>query len=377
MLCLHYSLNSIKIQSVGQQLILKVLEDINNLFKKIFSNEETLVFSLLLLGAFFVLFFLGGILTPFLISIIFAYLLVGMQTRLESFGISTIIAFLITYSFFLLLGAALIVWLGPLVYQQLQSIILEVPKWLNSFIVFAQDIPEKYPDLVSSDQITSFLESLSGQISTLSQNFVKAGITGIQNTVTVAINLILLPILVFFFLFDRKEIISGLLSILPSERKMLKKIWLEMDGQLSNYARGKAIEIVIVGSAAAILFLYFDLEYVALLSVLVGFSVLIPYLGAFIVTIPVAIIGLLQFNLTFDFWLLMSLYLALQILDGNLLVPILFSDAVKLHPVMIILAVFVFGSLFGFWGVFFAIPIATLIKAIWNAWPEKSSENLN
>ena len=118
---------------------------------------------MLLLGAFFVLFFLGGILTPFLISIIFAYLLVGMQTRLESFGISTIIAFLITYSFFLLLGAALIVWLGPLVYQQLQSIILEVPKWLNSFIVFAQDIPEKYPDLVSSDQITSFFIACSGR----------------------------------------------------------------------------------------------------------------------------------------------------------------------------------------------------------------------
>jgi len=82
---------------------------------------------------------------------------------------------------------------------------------------------------------------------------------------------------------------------------------------------------------------------------------------------------LLQFNLTFDFWLLMGSYLALQILDGNLLVPILFSDAVKLHAVVIILAVFVFGSLFGFWGVFFAIPIATLIKAIWNAWPEKLS----
>ena len=70
----------------------------------------------------------------------------------------------------------------------------------------------------------------------------------------------------------------------------------------------------------------------------------------------------------------MGSYLALQILDGNLLVPILFSDAVKLHPVMIILAVFVFGSLFGFWGVFFAIPIATLIKAIWNAWPEKLAD---
>ena len=351
-----------------------MLKDINNLFKKIFSNEETLVFSLILLSAFFILFFLGGILTPFLISIIFAYLLVGMQTRLESFGIKSIIAFFITYGFFLLLGVALMVWLAPLVYQQLQSIVLEVPKWLNSFLIFAQDIPDKYPDLVSSDQITSFLQSLSGQITTLSQDFLKAGISGIQNTVTIAINLLLLPILVFFFLYDRERIISGILNVLPKERKMLKNVWLEMDGQLSNYARGKAIEIVIVGLAAAILFLYFGLEYVALLSVLVGFSVLIPFLGALIVTIPVAVIGLLQFNFTFDFWLLMGSYVALQILDGNLLVPILFSDAVKLHPVMIILAVFVFGSLFGFWGVFFAIPIATLIKAIWNAWPKKLSE---
>ena len=347
-----------------------MLEEINNLFRKIFSNEETLVFALLLTGAFLTLFFLGNILTPFLISIIFAYLLVGMQTRLEGYGLKSSIALFLTFSFFLLLGITLMVWLGPLVYQQLQSLILEVPKWVNAFMVFVQNVPEQYPDLVSSDQITAFLQTLSGQITAISQDFLKASIAGIQNTVSIAINLILLPILVFFFLFDRESIIAGCLSILPKKRAMLKKVWTEMDGQLSNYARGKAIEIVIVGLAAAILFMYFDLQYIALLSVLVGFSVLIPFLGAFIVTLPVAAVGLLQFGLTFDFWLLIGAYLVLQILDGNLLVPLLFSDAVKLHPVIIMLAVFVFGSLFGFWGVFFAIPIATLIKAIWNSWPK-------
>ena len=347
-----------------------MLEEINNLFRKIFSNEETLVFGMLLTVAFLILFFLGNILTPFLISIIFAYLLVGMQKRLEDYGLNSTIALIVTFSFFLLLGIALMVWLGPLVYQQLQSLILEIPKWVNAFMIFAQNVPEKYPDLVSSDQITAFLQSLSGQITAISQDFLKASIAGIQNTVTIAINLILLPILVFFFLFDRESIISDFLNILPRERAMLKKVWVEMDGQLSNYARGKAIEIVIVGSAAAIIFMYFGLEYIALLSVLVGFSVLIPFLGAFIVTLPVAAVGLLQFGLSFDFWLLMGAYLVLQILDGYLLVPILFSDAVKLHPVVIMLAVFVFGGMFGFWGVFFAIPIATLIKAIWNSWPE-------
>ena len=86
-------------------------------------------------------------------------------------------------------------------------------------------------------------------------------------------------------------------------------------------------------------------------------------------TVPVVIVGVLQFGLTSEFYILITLYLLLQILDGNLLVPIIFSDAVKLHPVAIILAVFIFGSMFGFWGVFFAIPMATFIKAVWNAWP--------
>ena len=348
-----------------------MLEEINNLFRKIFSNEESLVFALLLGLAFFVLYFLGNILTPFLISIIFAYLLVGMQSRLEKYGLGKSLSLILTYTFFLLIGIALMIWLIPLVSQQLQSLIVEIPKWLNAFMFFVQDIPTKYPDLVSSDQIATFLQTASSQITSISQDFLKASISGIQNTLLVAINLILLPILVFFFLFDRKSIIAGFLSVLPKERTMLKQVWVEMDEQLSNYSRGKVIEIIIVGIVAALLFIYFGLQYVALLSVLVGLSVLIPFLGAFIVTLPVAAVGLLQFNLTFDFWLLMGSYLVLQILDGYLLVPLLFSDAVKLHPVAIILAVFVFGGLFGIWGVFFAIPIATLIKAIWNSWPEK------
>ena len=348
-----------------------MLEDLNNLLKKIFSNEETLVFAILLIIAFFILFFLGNILTPFLISIIFAYLLVGMQKRLENTGLSRNMSLILTYGLFLLLGIALILWLAPLVYQQTQSIILEIPKWVNSSMIFIQNIPQNYPDLVSSDQITAFLESLSGQITDISQNFFQASIAGIQNTATIAINLILFPILVFFFLFDRAEIISGFLKILPKERDMLKSVWIEMDEQLSNYTRGKAIEIAIVGCAAAFTFILFGLEYIALLSVLVGFSVLIPFIGAFAVTIPVAAVGLLQFGITFDFWLLIGAYILLQILDGYLLSPLLFSDAVKLHPVIIMLAVFVFGGLFGFWGIFFAIPIATLIKAIWNSWPKK------
>ena len=348
-----------------------MLEEINNLFRKIFSSEETLVFATLLTGAFLIIFFLGNILTPFFISIIFAYLLVGLQNRLEGLGFNSGIALALTYSFFLLLGIAFLVWLGPLVYQQAAALVRAGPELINLIPPIAASLAEEYPQLQTFSNVVEeqididnlpkpevILDTLLGAIST---------------GVTLSINLILLPILVFFFLFDRESIISGFLNILPRERAMLRQVWVEMDDQLSNYARGKALEIVIVGSAAALIFMYFDLQYIALLSILVGFSVLIPFLGAFIVTLPVAVLGLVQFGLTFDFWLLMGVYLVLQILDGYLLVPILFSDAVKLHPVIIMLAVFVFGAMFGFWGVFFAIPIATLIKAIWNSWPESLS----
>ena len=132
-----------------------------------------------------------------------------------------------------------------------------------------------------------------------------------------------------------------------------------------------------MGFAAALIFVSVGLNYAALLSIIVGFSVLIPFVGAFLVTIPVVVVALLQFGVGFEFYLVVGLYLLLQALDGNLLVPILFSDAVKLHPVVIMLAVFVFGGLFGFWGAFFSIPLATFIKAIWNSWPKEAASDIS
>ena len=81
-------------------------------------------------------------------------------------------------------------------------------------------------------------------------------------------------------------------------------------------------------------------------------------------------VALFQFGLGTEFWSCFAVYLIIQGLDGNLLVPVLFSEAVNLHPLVIILSVVIFGGLWGFWGVFFAIPLATLIKAVVHAWPD-------
>ena len=346
-----------------------MIEHFKNIFRRIFSNEETVIFFLIILSTLILFSLFIEVLTPFIISIVVAYLLVGLQKKIETYGFSQSVSTIIAFSVFIIVGAAMFTWLIPLLYVQLQSFVLDIPRIFNEFLNFVSTIPAAFPDLVNSDQISVFFQAVSSELSSITQNIVKSSISGIQSTITVLLYIILFPILVYFFLFDRKNIIEGCLSIIPGDRAMLSQVWSEMDIQLSNYVRGKVLEIFIVGIAAAILFASFSLNYGALLAVLVGLSVLIPYVGAFSITIPIVIIGLLQFGLGTQFYLLIGFYLLLQFLDGNLLVPIIFSEAVKLHPLVIILAVFIFGSIFGFWGVFFSIPLATFIKAVWNAWP--------
>ena len=126
--------------------------------------------------------------------------------------------------------------------------------------------------------------------------------------------------------------------------------------------------------ASYVAFTWLGLNYAALLALLVGLSVIIPYIGAFLITIPILMVAFFQWGLGGEFYVVMGVYIVIQILDGNVLVPLLFSEAVNLHPVAIIIAVLFFGGIWGLWGVFFAIPLATLIKAVINAWPTREVE---
>ena len=174
-----------------------MLEEINNLFRKIFSNEETLVFASLLTGAFLIIFFLGNILTPFFISIIFAYLLVGLQNRLEGLGFNSGIALALTYSFFLLLGIAFLVWLGPLVYQQVNALVDAVPETIKLISTIVASLAEEYPQLQTLSNVVKdeFVEPDLPETDVILKTLLGAISTG----VTLSINLILVPILVFFF----------------------------------------------------------------------------------------------------------------------------------------------------------------------------------
>ena len=196
-----------------------MFEQVNKVLKNIFSNEETIIFSLAILLFFLVISFFGSILTPFMISIVVAYLLVGMQKKIQSYDVSANVALIITFSVFIITGAALLIWLVPLLYIQLQAFILDVPNLINNFLDFISGLPAKFPDLVSSEQISIFFQAVSEEVSAIAQNIVKSSISGIQSAITFLLYIILFPILVYFFLFDRKNIIEGFIKIIPRKER--------------------------------------------------------------------------------------------------------------------------------------------------------------
>ena len=215
------------------------------------------------------------------------------------------------------------------------------------------------------------IESVRGEIGKFGQWALTFSLSSLPLLVNAMIYLVLVPILVFFFLKDRELIGRWVSGYLPRQRTLLNRVGSEMNRQIANYIRGKGIEILICGIATYIAFISLGLNYAALLALLVGLSVVVPYVGAVVVTVPVTLIALFQWGWGDQFIYLMTVYAIIQALDGNVLVPLLFSAAVSLHPVAIICAVLLFGGLWGFWGIFFAIPLATLIKAVLDAWPRQ------
>lgn len=344
-----------------------------NVFKswiqRYFSNEEAVILFVLLVLAFTIILSFGGILGPVFVGVVLAFLMQGLVNLLKARRVPHLLAVSLVFTLFVSSLFAVIFLLLPLVWGQMVSLFGELPRMLERGQALLTSLPEDYPDLISEEQIKSWMNAAGNEVAQMGQWVLTNSLSTITNLVTILIYLILVPILVFFFLKDKDLISRWFSSMLPRKRTLLTTVWDEMDAQIANYIRGKAIEIVIVGVASYVVFSFMGLNYAALLAILVGLSVIVPYIGAAVVTVPVALIGAFQWGWTSDFFYLMMAYGIIQALDGNVLVPFLFSEVVNLHPVAIIVAVLFFGSIWGLWGVFFAIPLATLIQAVLNAWP--------
>ncbi|MFC1694606.1 AI-2E family transporter [Pseudomonadota bacterium] len=345
-------------------------------FKRSFSDPQVVILGLFLIIGFAIIVGLGKWLAPMFASIVIAYLLEAVVSRLQKTGLprlpSVIVVFLLFITVFLFLSFGLI----PIVIRQLTALVQQFPSYIAQGQELLKQLPQAYPQIISEEQIELVISQLGQEMAVWGQQALSWSLSSVASVIGIVVYLVLVPVLVFFLLKD-KEVMTGWISNhLPQERTLVDRVWTESEAQIANYVRGKVTEIFIVGAVTYVTFMILGLQYSALLATIVGFSVLVPYIGAAVATIPIALIAFFQFGWGWDFGQIMIAYAIIQALDGNLLVPLLFSEVVNLHPVAIILAILVFGGLWGFWGIFFAIPLATLVKAVLNAWPrkQKSSE---
>ena len=334
-----------------------------------FSRPDAIFLIAALLVVSLVLYPLAGALAPVLTGLVLAFLLQGLVGRLERLGSPRLLA--ITVAMIVLIGtvSTAVLLVVPLLWQQAADLLALAPTLIGMLRDGLSSLSEAFPEFITEEQIRGVVNESSKELGNLSASLLESAFSQVFSLFGLLIYLVLVPISVFFLLKDKELLMTHMASLLPKDRPLLDAVGSEMNAQLGNYVRGKVIEILVVGTVTFVTFLFFGLNYAALLGVLVGISVLIPFIGAAIVTLPVFMIAVLQFGWSLDLAWVMLAYAVIQFLDGNVLVPLLFSEAVDLHPITIIVAILAFGGLWGLWGVFFAIPLATLIKAIYVAWP--------
>jgi putative permease len=346
-----------------------IFQSISQWFERNFSDPEvislvmTLVFGILLIE------FFGGILMPVLISIIIAYLLNPLVRLIVARGCPRLLAVWAVYIIFLGIFIYGMLYLAPLIWRQLTNLANQLP---NTFLVaqlWVDKFMDQHPLLMSNSDVVHVLAYFKEQSPKLGQTILHVSFKAIPNMAELILYVVLVPLLVFFFLKDSRRIINWLKRFLPRKRVLVTRVSLEVYQKIGSYVKGRVIEVFIVSAVSIAAFTLLDLQYAILLGALLGVSVIVPYIGAIIVTIPIFILALMQWGLTSHFWYLVIVFFVIITVDGNILFPLLFSQTMDLHPLAIILSVLIFGGIWGFWGVFFAIPLATLVNAVINAWP--------
>ncbi len=344
---------------------------LNDWFKKHFSDPQVVYLAVGLILIFSGIFWFGKTLAPFLTAIVIAYLLNGLVDPIARLRCPRLLATLLVYVLFVFFILLIFLALIPMLSRQAGQLFQQLPSILTEGQKTLMQLPVRYPDFISSTQVQEMIGMIQQQLGQLGQEVVSLSLSSVVGLISILIYVILVPMMVFFLMKDRQRITDWMVKYLPNENALAKQVWVQVDIQIGNYVRGKFWEVLIVWWTDYVAFRVMGLPYAMLLSVLVGLSVLVPYVGAAVVTVPVFAVAWHTWGGTSDMVYLMSVYLIIQALDGTLLVPLLFAEVVNLHPVAIMLAVLFFGGIWGVLGVFFAIPLATLVQAVLVAWPKE------
>lgn len=305
----------------------------------------------------------GNTLIPFAAAAVLTYFLDGGMKRLMRWNMPRHWAFAIVFGAFVIGYFATFLVPVRLAVQQGLAMVANLPRIqaeLQRAWLLLPDPPISFlPAGQRRDYLVRAIPALTDWAATLLQR----GLQGLPEVTEWVVFALIIPVLVFFFLKDKDPLLEGFRRILPRDRELIDKIFQDVEDKTARYVRGTLWRILIVGISTWLAFLALGFRYAAILGLLTALSVLVPYVGALVVTLPLVVLGYDQWGMTWQLGWLAAAYAVINAVDGYVLGPTLFSIAVRLHPVTILVAVFAFGNLWGFWGLVFAIPLATLAKS--------------
>lgn len=322
----------------------------------------------MLLASLFIIFalliMLGDVLAPLLMAIALAYVLDDMVQLLHRLKVPRIIAIALA-----LIGAILLVLFAlltvlPLLTDQVGKLVAQAPELVAALRHSIQQFHAHYVSWMNPEYLQQLVANGINMMQEWGGDLLSVSIASIPGLITLLVYVVLVPVLVFFLLKDKTLIMAWAQRFLPQERSLLQRVWNEVDIQIGNYIRGKFWESVVVGIAMWLAYAMMGHEYALLLGTLTGISVWVPFVGAAVVTIPVVLLSFFQWGWSEMMLYGLLAYTVIQLIDANVIVPWMFSEMVNLHPVAIIVAILVFGSLWGVLGVFIAIPMAALVQSV-------------
>ncbi len=207
-------------------------------YKTRFSDPSAVNLALIIIACALFFFYLGDILAPVIVAIVIAYLLEWPVAKMEKMGCRRTVAVAFVLFAFVWITVTLFLGLTPLIWQQASNLSSEIPVIIEKTQGFLLQIPEKYPALISAEQINLMINGIGDQFATSAKTLISASVNSLVTLMALLIYLVLVPLMVFFMLKDKHDLLSQAEWFVPKQRDLAVKVWTEMNSQIGNYIQG-------------------------------------------------------------------------------------------------------------------------------------------
>ena len=335
------------------------------------TKDKIIVTALMLIAFGWSIYLIRSILSPFVFSLIIAYLLHPLMDYLVRKNISRLgAAWLIIGVFFAVLFSV-IVLTAPIIYTQSEAFILALPQYFQTVV---DDIYPKCAAFLSSIGIrvnSDLLQvideaDLDSKILDFMQNFAINAFSSSVAFINILSLIFITPILIFYLLKDWNLLSSKVKSYMPSRYALAGgKIMNEIDVAMAGYIRGQISVCLILSFIYSLFLTLAGLNFGFLIGFVTGFITFVPYVGALTGFVVAMLIALFQWGFNFvELSTIAGVFIFCQMLESNYLTPKLIGKNIGLHPVWIVFGLFVFGALFGFIGILFATPLTAVCSVL-------------